>query len=288
MTPRLHPDAGLSPAPGSVYVPHAARVERVTRMTPYDALLDLRLESGAPLGHQPGQFVQVSIAGVGECPISVCSSPTRPPIFQLSVRRVGEVTSAIHRLSPGDSIGIRGPLGRGINPAELYSRDILIVVGGCALAPARSMIHYILDKRSRFGRFDLLYGARSPQELLFRREFRVWSESRAMNFQVTVDSGDATWRGRVGLVTDLFRDLCKLDPGNTAALIIGPPAMFRFVLREILLREIPPEQIFCSLERRMKCGIGKCGHCQVNDLYSCIDGPVFRYSEIRTRPEAFA
>jgi NAD(P)H-flavin reductase len=109
-----------------------------------------------------------------------------------------------------------------------------------------------------------------------------------MNFQVTVDSGDATWRGRVGLVTDLFRDLRKLNPANTAALIIGPPAMFRFVLREILLRDIPPERIFCSLERRMKCGIGKCGHCQVNDLYSCIDGPVFRYSEIRTRPEAFA
>lgn len=272
----------------SQYTPRAARIMNITRMTPYDALFDIQFEDGTPLGHRPGQFVQISIPGVGECPISVCSSPTRPPLFQLSVRRVGEVTSAIHHLHVGDLVGIRGPLGRGIDPQEIDGSDILIVVGGCALAPARSLIHYILDQRMRFGRFDLLYGARSPKELLFRNELKVWRDSRDVNCQITVDSGDATWHGRTGVVTQLFTDLPAMNVDNTHAVIIGPPTMFRFVLKEVLNRNISEERVFCSLERRMKCGIGKCGHCQVNDLYACIDGPVFRYSEVRTRPEAFA
>lgn len=270
------------------YAPRPARVVNITRMTPYDALFDFEMHDGAPLGHRPGQFVQLSILGVGECPISICSSPTRPPQFQLSVRRVGEVTNAIHRLRAGDGVGIRGPLGRGIDPAEIDGRDILIAVGGCALAPARSLIHYILDQRMRFGRFDLLYGAKSPRELLFRDELKTWRESRDLNCQITVDSGDATWRGRTGVVTRLVDDLPPMNTTNTVAVIVGPPAMFRVVVPAVLERGVPAERVFCSLERRMKCGIGKCGHCQVNDLYSCIDGPVFRYSEIRSRPEAFA
>ncbi|MBL8879534.1 MAG: FAD/NAD(P)-binding protein [Phycisphaerales bacterium] len=270
------------------YVPRPARVMSITKMTPHDALFSLELIDGKTLGHRPGQFVQFSILGVGECPISVCSSPTRPQQFQLSVRRVGEVTSAIHRLRTGEIVGVRGPLGRGIEPSEIDGRDILVAVGGCALAPARSLIHYILDQRVRFGRFDLLYGAKSPREMLFRNELKIWRDSRDLNCQITVDAGDATWRGRTGAVTRLFEDLPPMNTTNTVAVIIGPPAMFRHVLTEVLKRGIPADRVFCSLERRMKCGIGKCGHCQVNDLYSCIDGPVFRYSEIRSRPEAFA
>lgn len=271
----------------SVYLPEPADVLSVTPLTALETRYDLRRRSGEPLGHAPGQFVQVSIFGVGECPISICSSPTRPQTFQLTVRRVGEVTSAIHALEPGDTVGIRGPLGRGFDVEALHGHDLLIVAGGCALAPARSLIHYILDRRDRFGAFHLLYGARAPAELLFRDELMEWQSGRGgVNCMVTVDRGDADWTGHVGVVTRLFYKLPPLDPARTKVAVIGPPVMFKFVMLELVARRIPRSNIFCSLERRMKCGIGKCGHCQVNHLYACLDGPVFRYDEIAAVREA--
>lgn len=270
----------------SAYVPEPAQILRVRPMTDLDTLFDLRLQSGRSLNHSPGQFVQVSILGVGECPISISSPPTRPDTFQLSVRRVGEVTRFIHQLVPGDTIGIRGPLGHGFNVSELRGHDILVVAGGCALAPARSLIQYILDRRDEFGRFHLLYGGRSPKELLFRDELDNWQNSDAIDCHITVDDPDDQWKGATGLVTKLFDRIPRLDPRRTLVAVIGPPLMFRFVTMEVLARRIPQDQIYCSLERRMKCGIGKCGHCQINDKYACMDGPVFKCSQLATLREA--
>lgn len=276
------------PVAPSVYLPQPAEVLEVRKLTELETHYRLRLENGAALEHAPGQFVQVSLLGVGECPISICSSPTRGSTFELCVRRVGEVTEAIHRLRPGDIIGVRGPLGRGFNVRELHGHDMLVVAGGCALAPARSLIQYVLDRRDRFGEFHVLYGARAPAELLFTDDLEQWSAATNTRCLVTVDRSDAAWRGHVGVVTRLFSQLPQLNRAQTKVAVIGPPVMFKFVMLELIERGIPERNIYCSLERRMKCGIGKCGHCQVNHLYACIDGPVFCYSEIATVQEAIA
>jgi NAD(P)H-flavin reductase len=169
---------------------------------------------------------------------------------------------------------------------ELRGKDVLIVAGGLGMAPVRSLIQYILDKRNQFGAFHLLYGARSPVELLFPNDLIHWRESSDVNFHVTVDRGDEQWRGHTGVVTTLFRELPKLDPNDTVAVIVGPPVMFKFVVLEVLGRGIAQKNVYCSLERRMKCGIGKCGHCQVNNVYVCLEGPVFRYGELKALREA--
>lgn len=270
----------------SIYLPQPATVRSVRAITAMEKHYELELDEGRPLNHSPGQFVQVSLFGIGECPISVCSSPTRPQTFELTVRRAGEVTSAIHRLRPGDSVGIRGPLGRGFDVRKFQGCDVLIVVGGCGLAPARSLVHYILDRRDRFGEFCLLYGARSPSELLFTDELALWQTDPAIQCLVTVDKADDAWQGRQGVVTRLFRDLPRLRFEVMQVAVIGPPVMFKFVMLELLERRIPEQNIYCSLERRMKCGIGKCGHCQINSQYACLDGPVFSYAELASVREA--
>jgi len=273
-------------APDSIFVPVEAQILSVKSLTELEKLYSVALDGDQRLGHNPGQFVQVSIPGVGECPISLCSSPTRSPAFELCVRRVGEVTTHIHTLEAGDRIGIRGPLGHGFDIAEFAGRDVLIVAGGLGLAPARSLIQYILDERGQFGKFHLLYGARSPDEMLFRDDQILWRENRDVNFLVTVDKPDSQWRGKVGVVTTLFRHLPRLDPQRTVVAVIGPPIMFKFVVLEVLARGIPQKNVYCSLERRMKCGVGKCGHCQANNVYACLEGPVFRYAQLKSLREA--
>ena len=269
-----------------LYRPEPAEVVAVQKLTAQENLYTLRFPDGGPLGHEPGQFVQVSILGVGECPISVCSSPTRPDVFQLCVRRVGDVTDHIHRLRPGDTVGIRGPLGHGFEVRELHGRDLLIVAGGLGLAPVRSLIQYVLDERQRFGAFHLLYGARAPQEMLFSNDLLLWRQNPDVHFLASVDRPDEQWRGRTGVVTTLFRELPELDPASTTVVIVGPPVMFKFVVLEVLARGIPQKNVLCSLERRMKCGVGKCGHCQANHIYVCVEGPVFHYGELKALREA--
>lgn len=272
--------------PGSIFVPVHARVLGVEDLTELEKLFSIVLEGDKPLHHQPGQFVQVNLPGIGECPISISSSPTRAPAFELCVRRVGEVTNHIHALRHGDGIGIRGPFGHGFDMSEFEGRDVLVVAGGLGLAPARSLIQYVLDERTRFGQFHLLYGARSPGELLFQDDLIRWRESKFVNLLTTVDKGDPQWRGKTGVVTTLFRLLPRLDPQRTTVAVIGPPVMFKFVVLEVLSRGIPQKSIYCSLERRMRCGVGKCGHCQSNNVYACLDGPVFHYAQLKALREA--
>ncbi len=270
----------------SAYLPEPVRVREVTRLTELENRYTLTFEDGRALGHAPGQFVQVSIFGVGEAPISVCSSPTRQDRFELCVRRVGAVTERIHELKAGDVIGVRGPLGHGFEMDEFTGRDVLVVAGGLGLAPARSLIQYILDERDRFASFSLLYGTRSPAEILFRDDILAWERDPRVAFQMTVDKPDPQWRGKTGVVTTLFRHLPRPDPENTLVAVIGPPVMFKFVLLELLARGIPQKNVYCSLERRMKCGVGKCGHCQVNHVYVCMEGPVFKYGQLKALREA--
>jgi len=270
----------------SIYAPEMARLTDARPLTELEKLFKIELPGGRSLGHAPGQFVMLSIPGVGEAPISITSSPSRSNgHFELCVRRMGDVTTALHRLEPGAFVGIRGPFGHGFPIDEMRGKDILFAPGGLGLAPLRSLINQVLDERDDFGRVIILYGAKRPAELLFREELDEWAKRKDVEFHVTVDRGDETWQGHVGVITTLFPEI-TVDPLNTIAVTCGPPVMYRFVLIEMLGKGIPERQIYLSLERRMKCGVGKCGHCQINNLYCCQSGPVFTYDQIKNVPEA--
>jgi sulfite reductase subunit B len=271
----------------SVYVPVMARVLEVRQMTKLEKLFTVELPNGGSLGNEPGQFVEVSLFGIGEAPISVSSSPSRSNgTFELCVRNVGDVTSAMHQMEPGAMMGIRGPFGEGFPIGKMKGKDVLFAAGGLGLAPLRSLINEVLDQRSAFQRVIILYGTKHPSEILFAEELEAWAKRDDVEFHMTVDRGDETWQGHVGVITTLFPKI-TLNPRNTIAATCGPPIMYRFVLMELLGKGIPETQIYLSLERRMKCGVGKCGHCQINDLYCCQDGPVFRYADIKGLEEAF-
>jgi NAD(P)H-flavin reductase len=265
-----------------LYLPRAARVVEARQVSEKEKLLELELSDGEELGHKPGQFVEVSVYGIGECPISVSSSPTKRGSFDLVVRKVGNVTAALHGLAPGDKVGIRGPFGRGFDTELLKGKDIVFVGGGIGMVPLRSLIDFVLDNRGDYGRVTILYGCREPGELIFPEERARWNACENVDYRVTVDRccPEDNWQGCVGVITKLIPDL-DIDPETTYAVVVGPPIMYRFVIRSLKERDLPDDHIIVSLERRMKCGVGKCGHCQIGPLYVCRDGPVFRYSEIK-------
>ena len=269
-----------------LFIPDLAHIVKVEQMTALEKVFTLQLPDGRPLGNRPGQFVEVSVLGVGEAPISVSSSPSRSAeTFELCVRKVGDVTAALHGLKAGDKVGIRGPFGHGFPIESFRGKDMLFAPGGLGLAPLRSLINQVLDERALFGRVIILYGARTPAELLFKDELQRWAERADVELLLTVDRGDESWSGNVGVITTLFK-FVSVYPRNTVAVTVGPPVMYRFVLMELLGKGISEGNIYLSLERRMKCGIGKCGHCQINNIYACQSGPVFSYKEIKGLEEA--
>jgi sulfite reductase subunit B len=268
-----------------LYVPKLAKVIHTERMTEKEKWFRIAMVDGSPLGHGPGQFAEVSVFGLGEAPISICSSPTQGSSFEMCVRAVGEVTQRLHTLREGDTVGIRGPFGKGFDVQAMKGADVLFVAGGLGLAPARSLIQYVLDRRSDFGNVTVFYGARNPKEMLFKSDVEEWLARADVECLVTVDRGDETWKGNVGVITTLFPKV-KLNGARTWAVIVGPPIMYKFAVLEALSLGIPENRILCSLERRMKCGLGKCGHCQINGIYVCQEGPVFSYSQIKRLREA--
>jgi sulfite reductase subunit B len=274
------------PVNESIYIPTPARVAHVKPLTAMEKVFTIELPHGLSLGHRPGQFVQVSLFGIGEAPISISSSPSRSNgAFELCVRRVGDVTGALHGLNEGATIGVRGPFGSGFPIEKFKGKDILFAAGGLGLAPARSVINEVLDERGSFNRVVILYGAKTPDELLFKDELETWRGRDDIEFHVTVDRGSPEWKGNVGVITTLFPKIA-VDPRNTVAITIGPPIMYKFVLMELLSKGIPEGEIWLSLERRMKCGVGKCGHCQINNLYCCVHGPSFNYAQLKGVEEA--
>jgi sulfhydrogenase subunit gamma (sulfur reductase) len=271
----------------NIYVPEIAEIVRAEKMTAIETLFEVRLPGGRDLGHQPGQFVQVSLFGIGEAPISICSSPLSKGSFEMVVRRVGNVTEALHRLSPGDKVGIRGPFGKGFCMEELHGKAVLFVAAGLGLPPLKSLIDTLAhDKeRKKFGRVIVLYGAKSPSEFLFNDVRASWEKRKDIEYHVTVDRALEGWKGHVGVITTLIPEL-DLDLGNTVAAICGPPVVYKYAILALRSKGLRDEQIYVSLERRMKCGVGKCGHCQINSIYVCQEGPVFNYGKIRDLKEA--
>ena len=272
--------------PESEYNIRPARIARVRDLTATEKMFEIVLEDGESLNHDPGQFVEVSIFGAGEAPISVASSPTKRGSFDLVVRSVGKVTAALHQLKNGDEIGIRGPFGKGFPVKMFEGNDVLIVAGGLGIVPLRSLINYILDNRREFGKVTVLLGCRNPQSVLFGDEIDAWSQRLDLSFSCTVDQGDEDWQGHVGVITSLIPGV-TIQPEHTFAVAVGPPIMYKYVIKELLAKKIQESHIIVSLERHMKCGLGKCGHCQINNLYCCQDGPVFSYDRLKNLEEAF-
>lgn len=245
-----------------------------------DDTFSLRLETpsdGFPFG--PGQFNMLYAFGKGEVAISISGDPADPGTLLHTVRGVGSVTKSLRDLRPGDTLGVRGPFGN-TWPVDLArGHDVVFVAGGIGLAPLRPALYHVLANRDDYGRAVLLYGARSPRELLFEEEVSEWRGRLDMDVLVSVDNADRTWRGSVGVVTKLI-GRAPFDPHNAMAFVCGPEVMMRFTGRELVTRGIPETMVYVSMERNMKCAVGYCGHCQVGPYFVCKDGPVFRYDEV--------
>ncbi len=272
------------------YIPMMAEIQLVEPLTERETLFRVLLPE--PLNHRPGQFVMAGLPGIGECAISISSGLESGPILEMVIRKAGNVTGVLHQLKKSDMMGIRGPFGSGFDLNDFRNnkegnKDIVIIAGGLGLVPLRSLIIPIMAHKSDYGRVHLIIGSRTPKEALFRQQIREWKQQPDCTITELVDDTDfQVWDGEVGLVTEPIHKLA-IDEKNTLLVLCGPPVMYKFVLMEIKMNfNIPDEHIYVDLERRMRCGLGKCGHCQINHVYCCKDGPVFRYSQLADLPEA--
>jgi NAD(P)H-flavin reductase len=270
------------------YQPHMARIVRAYKMVEGTHLFVLRLlddRLANTFQHRPGQFIMLSVPGAGEMPISISSSPTRSGVLELCVRRVGRVTNALYQLHTNDVVGVRGPYGNGYPIDEMKHNDVLLAAGGLGMAPLRSLLWYALDHRDQFDNITLMYGAKRPEDMLFREELLDLVDRADINCLLTVDADPAgTWKNHVGLLPALF-DHARIEPLRAYAAVCGPPVVYKFILRKLLELGFPKNRILMSLERRMKCGIGKCGHCSIGYKYTCLEGPIFTYWDAINLPE---
>jgi len=276
-------DRGKFLAQGNVYLPHIAVVEEIIDET-YDTktfcinFKDEKLRE--EFTFESGQFGLCSIFGVGEAPFAISSSPTRREHLEITVRRVGKLTNALHRLGVGTEIGFRGPYGNSFPLGLLQGKNLVFVAGGNGLSPLRSLIWNVMDNRDKYGKIDIIYGARSPADLCFTYDLDAWEQDKTVDMVTTVDKGDEGWTGRVGLVPVVLEQVAP-SPDNAVAIVCGPPIMIRFTFPVLEKLGFTPEQMITTLEKRMKCGIGKCGRCNIGNIYVCRDGPVFTYAQIK-------
>lgn len=270
------------------YLPHPARIIRTLPQISDHQLFQIRFEEqelAESFTYRAGQFVMLSVIGTGEAPFSISSSPSRQGNIELCVRRIGHVTDALFKLRPNALVGIRGPYGNGFPVDKLEGNNLLLIAGGLGMAPLRSLLWYALDNRSKFKNVTLMYGAKNPDDMLFKYELLNLIDRADVKCLLTVDADESgIWKAHVGVVTTLF-DYAEIDPDETYAAICGPEIMFRFVLDELLKRNFSKDRILMSLERNMQCGVGKCGHCMVGYKYTCLDGPIFTYWDAINLPE---
>jgi NAD(P)H-flavin reductase len=270
----------VTPLPPSPWRVMMATVRAVTAETPGVATFELTFDDpAAGYAFRPGQFNMLYLPGVGEIAISVSSDPADPERLHHTIRTVGNVTRAVARLKPGDRIGVRGPYGTAWPVEECRGQDVIIAAGGLGLAPLRPAIYHLIRYPADYGKVSVLYGARTPADLLYANEYERW-RSAGLDVQVTVDVGSPSWRGSVGFVTALLANLL-LDPARTSLFTCGPEVMMRFVAGGAVTRGVPAESVFVSLERNMNCAVGLCGHCQFGPAFVCKDGPVFPFDRVR-------
>jgi len=264
---------------GDPMIPRLFRAARVRRELHDVVTLDLLPTQGEPAPFRPGQFNMLYAFGIGEVAVSLSGDPNRHGTYVHTVRDVGAVTGAIARLASGAILGVRGPFGTAWPTEDAEGSDVVIVAGGLGLAPLRPAICAVLANRARHGRVVLLYGTRSPRDILYRHEIERWRRRLDVDISVTVDHADATWRGNVGVVPKLVQH-AEFDPLSSVALVCGPEVMMRFTASALLEKGVPAERIYLSMERNMKCAVGLCGHCQFGPAFICKDGPVMSYDRL--------
>jgi len=283
------PVEAVLPTGPNPYLPADARILRIQDLGDDIRLFDLRFTDPVladSFTFRPGQFVELGVIGVGEGPFSLPSSPTRKGFFQLGIRRAGVLTDYIFdHLKEGDTVGIRGPLGNGFPVDQFEGGDVLVVSGGLGMVPLGGLMQYLIDQRHLFNRVVLLYGSRSPEHVLFREELESMNRRGDADIVLSVDETEGQpWSGKTGFVTDLLCGV-DLDPSTTHAVACGPPIFYKFVLEKLVHIGYAKDRIFLSLERRMECGVGKCGHCGVGYTFTCLHGPVFSYWDALNLPE---
>ena len=275
-----HQGKMVSPAAADPMLPRMFRIEAMKRELSDTVTMTLKPEDGGTFSFKPGQFNMLYSFGIGEVPISISGDPADPSVLCHTIRAVGKVSSALAALKPGDGVGVRGPFGTPWPIEDCFGSDMLILGGGVGLAPLRPAINAVFAQREKFGNVVILYGARTPEDILFFKELKAWRSRFDVNCQVTVDRMTGKWNGRVGVVTQLIKG-GGFDRPHTRALVCGPEVMMRFAIQALNEHGVSDERIYVSMERNMKCAVGFCGHCQLGPTFVCKDGPVYRFDRIR-------
>jgi len=269
------------------YIPYPAVIESIQNESFDTKTFKVVFEDknlAESFSYKPGQFAQLSLLGIGEAPISITSSPCNRGFLEFTIRAAGKLTNAMHRLKPGDRIYVRGPYGNSFPFEQVKGKDLYFIAGGIGLPPLRCLINSVFDRREEFGRIKILYGAKTPDELCFKQELKSWRAIPDTEVLLTVDAPDEGWKENVGVVTTLW-DKTDMASPDGVAYICGPLIMIRFVIIELTKSGFKDENIYVTLERYMKCGIGKCGHCNIGAKFVCIDGPAFSYSQLKELPK---
>lgn len=264
------------------YLPTKATIEKIIDETPDAKTFILRPQdkTRSTLKYKPGQFMILSLPGCGEAPFTFASCPSKDGRLQISVRRVGLLTDTLHKLKEKDVVGIRGPYGNTFPLNSIKNKDLLFIAGGCGIAPLRSLIQYVFKNRKNYGKVEIIYGCRTPKDGFYKAEIESWENNRDTKIHLTVDEPDSSWSGACGVVCTLFPEI-KLNPKTAMAFLCGPGVMIKFAILDLLKLGFKENNIHASLERYMKCGIGKCGHCYAKGKYVCTDGPNFSYAEMK-------
>lgn len=261
----------------------ATRSEVLDVKTETPTIKTIKVVPEREIHFETGQFIELTVPGMGEAPFTPSSSPDIATTLEISVMKVGKVTERIHELVPGDMVGVRGPFGTGYPLEDLYGKEVLVVGGGCGFAPLRSLMYELFASSDRFQKLLFRGGCKTSSDFLYRDEISGWSARDDLDIQLTVDEGDPSWNGHVGLVTTILDDL-PMDTSSGVAIVCGPPVMMKFGTMKLLDLGFSNDRIYLSMEKNMSCGFGKCGHCRIGPYYTCKDGPVFRYDKIHDLP----
>ena len=274
----------------NIYVPFPMKVEKIILEDPQKSLRTYDLtfineDDKKNFNYMPGQFVEFSILGKGESPFGIASSPTESDFLRFTVNRTGSVTNEIHYLQEGDEVGIRGPMGNWYPVDKFKGENIVIIGGGFAFTTLRSLLIYLVNNRDEYGEITVIYGARNPDLFIYKDEITEWEKRDDLKLHLTIDNQVDGWNKKVGFVPTVTKEIAP-SAEKSWVIVCGPPIMIKFTLLALVELAFPDERIYTSLERRMKCGIGKCGRCNIGSKYICIDGPVFSLEELKNIPEA--
>lgn len=279
------PNSKFGDRGSNLYMPVPAKIEDIVEETSNIKTFFVRPET--PIPFKAGEFVELTVPGLGEAPFTPSSSPAVTERMEMTIMRVGLVTERLHSMSPGDEVAIRGPLGQPYPLEKFYGKEVLIVGGGVGLAPLRALLFALFEEVDKYAKIIVRYGARTPSDIVYRKAVtEAWGRGDTLDVVLTVDHRDETWTGNEGVVTTILeKDKLASDPENGVAVVCGPPIMMKFATLKLLELGYSPENIYLSMEKNMSCGVGKCGHCRIGPYYACKDGPVFSYDKIKDLPK---